>query len=152
MTQMTTTTPEAKTIDQLRSFCRGEMSAVESYTTALLDKTMEPYAATLLACQSSHRRRVKLLGEIITRLGGRVPQSSGLWGTLTEAIEGTAATFGPAGAIFALAEGEDHGLRDYHTDVSMLTPNVRSLVERDILPQQRATESAISNLRQTLER
>jgi hypothetical protein len=149
---MTTATADAnvQTLDQLCSFYRGEMSAVESYTTALMEEAVLPFAATLRACQESHRQRLRLLDSSIRKLGGLVPQGSGVWGALTEAIEGTAAAMGGPAAISALAEGEDHGLRDYLADVKKLTPSMAQLIETEILPAQRETQQLMQDLRESV--
>jgi hypothetical protein len=148
---MTTPNLDFQTLDQLRSFCRGEMSAVESYTAALLDGTMRPYAPTLSACRESHRTRVRRLRQIIEAKGGRAPQSSGVWGAVTEAMEGAAATVGPKGTLFALSEGEDHGLRDYLSDLPKLTTGIKGVLEREIVPAQRETRRAIAALRSSIQ-
>ena len=107
MTQLSTEI-NSKTVKQLQSFCRGEMSAVESYTSALLSDVVKPFAPTLRACRQSHRERVRILTRAIANLNGKVPETSGAWGTLTEAIEGTAAALGSGQAIAILEEGEEH--------------------------------------------
>jgi len=147
---MTTHNVDYQTLDQLRSFCRGEISAVESYTAALLEGEMKPYATTLRACRESHRRRAEFLSRMIRQNGGRAPASSGIWGALSEAIEGAASTVGPKGTIFALAEGEDHGLRDYLSDLTRLDTSVKRVVERELVPAQRETQRAITDLRRSL--
>jgi hypothetical protein len=149
---MPTTVPhgDVQTLDQLRSFYRGELSAVESYTVALMEDAVMPFAGTLRACQESHRRRVQSLGAAIRKLGGSVPNTSGVWGTLTEAIEGAAAAFGAGPAVAALSEGEDHGLRDYLADSRKLSPMMAGMLARDILPEQRNTQKLMYDLRQSL--
>ncbi len=141
----------SRTVKHLQSFCRGEMSAVESYTTALLSDVIGPFAPTLIACRDSHRERVQLLGREIERLGGTVPESSGAWGALTDAIEGTAAALGAEQAIGMLEEGEEHGLRDYLADIEDLSPDGRRVVEERILPAQRETVRSISALKSSIQ-
>lgn len=150
MTQLSTEINQ-KTVKQLQSFCRGEMSAVESYTSALLSDVVKPFAPTLRACRQSHRERVRILTRAIANLDGKVPETSGVWGTLTEAIEGTAAALGTSQALQALKEGEEHGLRDYLADLEKLSPDARSLIERRVLPAQRETTRVITQLQQSLQ-
>lgn len=149
---MTTTMPhgDVQTLEQLRSFYRGELSAVESYTLALMEDSVMPFAASLRACQESHRRRVRTLGASIRRQGGSVPTSSGVWGALTEAVEGAAVALGAGPAIAALSEGEDHGLRDYLADSHRVSPTIAGMLARDIIPAQRATQQLMYDLRESL--
>lgn len=127
------------------------MSAVESYTLALETDVLRPFAATFRACCDSHRKRVQVLARAITRLEGEVPQTSGAWGLLTEAIEGTAAAMGAGQAIAVLHQGEEHGLRDYLADLHNLSSDARARVERRVLPAQRDTTRWITHLRHSLQ-
>ena len=82
------------TIDQLNSFLRGEISAVETYRQAM-EKVKDVRAVTTLEeCQTSHARRVANLREFITRLGGTPSTDSGAWGSFAKLVEGSAAAFG----------------------------------------------------------
>src|SRR5689334_1227407 len=100
-------------IEQLKSFCRGEISAVETYRQAL-EMSPEPWVgAQLRSNMLSHEERIRLLCLRILELGGDPPVSSGPWGTFAKAVEGAATALGEKSAIKVLEEGEDHGLRDY---------------------------------------
>ncbi|HSK00895.1 MAG TPA: BON domain-containing protein [Kofleriaceae bacterium] len=138
-------------IDQLNSFLRGEISAVETYRMALekLDRG-SPARGELEACMRSHQERVALLREQITRLGGTPATSSGPWGVLAKIIEGGARVLGDKVAIAALEEGEDHGLKDYRDDVDKLDPELRTLVRSRLLPQQENTHSRMSSLKRRM--
>lgn len=149
MTQLSTEI-NSKTVKQLQSFCRGEMSAVESYTSALLSDVVKPFAPTLRACRQSHRERVRILTRAIANLNGKVPETSGAWGALTEAIEGTAAALGAGQAIATLQEGEEHGLRDYLADLDNLSTDARTMIERQVMPAQRETTRLVTQLRDSL--
>ncbi len=138
-------------IDQLNSFLRGEMSAVETYRMALekLDRG-SPARTELETCMRSHEERVALLRDQITRLGGTPATSSGPWGVLARMIEGGARVLGDKVAIAALEEGEDHGLKDYRDDVDKLDPELKTLVRSRLLPQQENTHSRMSSLKRRL--
>jgi len=139
-----------KTVEQLKSFCRGEISAVETYTTALTSPSLQQYADTLRSCQASHQQRVSLLSQEIQRLGGEVPDSAGPWGALVDTIEHAAVGLGAKTAIAALEEGEDHGLKDYRSDVDKLDPTERSFVETRIVPAQLESHRLMSTLKHSL--
>ncbi|MGB5809301.1 MAG: DUF2383 domain-containing protein [Polyangiales bacterium] len=139
-----------ETIDQLNSFLRGEISAVETYSQAI-DKIDNPAVrSTLQQCRTSHQKRVSRIDAEIRRLGGSADKESGVWGSFAKLIEGGAKVFGEKAAVSVLEEGEDHGLKDYKKDRSDLDPNVRVLVEAELLPEQQRTHDVLSRLEKSL--
>ena len=137
-------------VEQLNSFLRGEISAVETYRQAL-NKVNDVRARTELEqCHMSHQQRVDLLRMRIMELGGEPAQSSGPWGTFAKAAEGGAAAFGEKAAIDVLEEGEDHGLKDYQKHLNDLDATSRMFVEQELLPAQQRTHRALSTLKHTL--
>src|SRR5262245_50542913 len=95
-------------IDQLNSFLRGEMAAVETYQMALdkLDRSTASFSE-LEANLRSHQERCDLLRSAIIQLGGTPSDSSGPWGVFAKTVEGAAKPFGERAAVAALEEGED---------------------------------------------
>lgn len=142
---------KTQTVDQLNSFLRGEISAVETYRQALDKIKDQEMVRNLRECQQSHQQRVNLLSDRIKQLGGSPASGSGAWGSFTKLVTGGAAAFGDKAAIAALEEGEDHGIRDYKTDLSKLDPDSRKLVEQQILPAQQRTHQSLSNLKRNIE-
>jgi uncharacterized protein (TIGR02284 family) len=140
-------------IDQLNSFLRGELSAVETYRMALdkLDRT-SPTRMEIEECMASHQERVSALREAIVQLGGNPSDSSGPWGVFAKAVEGTAKAFGDKAAIAALEEGEDHGLRDYkdELDDDDLDVQSKALLMTRLLPAQQATHDRMSALKKMM--
>ena len=134
-------------IDQLNSFLRGELSAVETYRLALSAMPSFEGQAQLVECMRSHEERVRVLREQIQRLGGVADRTSGAWGTFAALIEEGAAVLGQKAALAALEEGEDHGLKDYRTDLPKLAPELRAIVERSVLPAQVETHRTLSALK-----
>jgi uncharacterized protein (TIGR02284 family) len=139
-----------QTIDQLNSFLRGELSAVETYRQALSAVESVPHRSTLELCARSHQSRVELLRQEVERRGGAPAEGSGAWGAFAKAIEGTAKTLGEKTAIVALEEGEDHGREDYRRDIQRLDASARQLIETRVLPEQLRTHDAISALKKQL--
>jgi hypothetical protein len=137
-------------IDQLNSFLRGEMSAVETYQMAInkLDANSTS-RDELLVNLKSHQDRVMMLQEALTALGGTPAKSSGPWGAFAKAVEGTAKTLGDKMAVSALEEGEDHGLKDYRKDIDELDPHCRSIVIQ-LIPQQQQTHDRLSALKRRM--
>ena len=137
-------------IEQLNSFLRGEISAVETYRQAIA-KVADLGARTQLEqCQSSHQRRIDMLRTRIVQLGGEPEKSSGAWGAFAKATEGGASLFGEKAAIDVLEEGEDHGLKDYQSHLSDLDVDSRVFVEQELLPAQRQTHRMLSGLKHSM--
>lgn len=144
-------TDTESTIKQLNSFLRGEISAVETYRQAL-EKVTEPRLQSgLQSAYRSHEQRVESLRQWIGRLGGNAATGSGAWGAFAKLIEGGAKVFGDKAAIAALEEGEDHGLKDYRTDLSKVSPEARRYIEEELLPAQVQTHRILSGLKHSFE-
>jgi demethoxyubiquinone hydroxylase (CLK1/Coq7/Cat5 family) len=139
-----------KNVEQLNSFLRGEISAVETYRQAIEALKSSTYGSRIAECKRSHEQRVAILTEEIRRLGGTPAESSGAWGAFAKAVEGSAAALGEKAAIAALEEGEDHGNADYKRDVSKLDPEVRAVVEQRVMPLQIRTHAEMSALKKQL--
>lgn len=138
-------------IEQLDSFLRGEISAVETYRMAL--EKLDPGSSArgeLEANLQSHEHRVEMLTDAIRQLGGKPATGSGPWGTFAKAVAGTARVLGDKVAVAALEEGEDHGLKDYKKDVDALDMQARVLVRNQLLPQQQQTHDRLSALKKRL--
>ncbi len=140
-------------VDQLNSFLRGELSAVETYRMAL-DKldAGSPARIEVESAMQSHQQRVTLLKDAVIQLGGKPAESSGPWGAFAKAVEGAARVFGDKAAIAALEEGEDHGLKDYKNgiDDKDLDAQARTIVSGQLLPEQQRTHARLSALKKQL--
>lgn len=139
-----------KNVDQLNSFLRGEISAVETYRQALDALKTSTYVTKLSECKQSHEQRVAILTDEIRKLGGVPAEGSGPWGAFAKVVEGGAAALGEKSAIYALEEGEDHGNRDYKTDVQKLDGEARSIVEQKVVPLQLRSHANMSALKKQL--
>jgi uncharacterized protein (TIGR02284 family) len=150
---METTTREtafANDVDHLNSFLRGEISAVETYDQAIAKLADEPSVKNhLVGARSSHQERVQVLRREIEKRGGKPAEGSGAWGSFAKLVEGGAKIFGAKAAIAALEEGEDHGRDDYQRDLKDLSPEVRRLVESQLLPAQLRTHDTLSALKKS---
>ena len=137
-------------VEQLNSFLRGEISAVETYQMAL-DKVDDISAVRdeLLVNLKSHQDRVMMLQEAIRQCGGEPVTSSGPWGVFAKAVEGGAKIFGTKAAISALEEGEDHGLEDYRDELDDkdLDYEWKAMLRDRLLPQQQMTHDRLSALK-----
>lgn len=138
-------TPD-ESLERLQSFCRGEMSAVETYEQAIEATSDKQIIAQLRRNQASHAGRVQLLRVRIRELGGEPPESSGPWGTFVKAVEGTASVIGEMPALSMLQEGEAHGLNDYRAEFSKLDLESQRLVVDEILPEQIQTHCVLASI------
>ncbi|HYE03922.1 MAG TPA: DUF2383 domain-containing protein [Planctomycetota bacterium] len=134
-----------KSIHYLNSFLRGEISAVETYRQAI-QKIGGAYPQ-LAECMMSHERRVGMLQDKIRSLGGEPAVGSGMWGAWAKVVQGTADLFGERSAISALETGEDHGRNDYRRELENLDEEVRSWVERELIPLEERTHAVLSELK-----
>jgi hypothetical protein len=140
-----------KSVEQLNGFLRGEIDAVETYKIALDNLESDTHArANLETCLQSHQQRVALLRVAIAKLGGVAVHGSGAWDKLVKVVDGMADDIGDKAAVAALEEGELQELDDYVQHVTELDKDARQLVEMQLLPRQRQTQYAISELRKTL--
>jgi uncharacterized protein (TIGR02284 family) len=144
--------PAHQDVDQLNSFLRGEISAVETYDQAIEKVQERSVVSTLHELRAAHQDRVALLRDEVRRRGGEPSEGSGLWGGFARLVEGGAKLFGTDAAIAALEEGEDHGRDDYRRalDDDDLGSDVRRLVESRLLPAQLRTHDVMSRLKRGL--
>jgi hypothetical protein len=140
-------------VEQLNSFLRGELSAVETYRMALDKLDATSVARTeVQQCLQSHEERVSMLRDAIITAGGTPADSSGPWGMFAKAVEGTAKVFGEKAAIAALEEGEDHGIKDYKDgmDDNDLDINAKGLLTSQLWPAQKQTHARMSALKKQM--
>lgn len=136
---------------QLKDFLRGEMSAVETYRSAL-DKidTDSRLHADLAANLQSHQERVAMLQDAVAANGEAPAEGSGPWGVWAKLVQGTANLLGDKAAVAALEEGEDHGLKDYKADLKDLSAEWRNMVIQQLLPRQEATHARLSAIKHAM--
>lgn len=137
-------------IRTLIAFLHDELATVASYRRALPGFAEAPDGDELRACLASHERRISTLEQRIRFLGGDPNEES------DEEDSGTAASAGltmgnNAGdaAIMALEASEDRGLKHYLDDVCKLDRDTRTLVAREILPEQVRTYDSLTDLKLT---
>jgi len=133
-------------VEQLKSFCRGEMAAVDTYHRAIEVTRQAWVLDELRENMRVHEEHVHLLKQRIVELGGSPPESAGPWGAFANMVEDVAAAIGENAALAILEEGERHGLADYKTDLSNLDSLSLRLVEGLILPQQVRTHRSVHDI------
>jgi hypothetical protein len=142
---------EEASIRTLIAFLREELATVASYRRALPRFAEAPDGDELRACLASHQRRIATLEQRIRFLGGDPDEGE----EDDDGVSLTAPSLGLVGgdaadaAITALEASEDRGLKHYLDDVCKLDRDTRSLVAREILPEQVRTYDSLSDLKLT---
>lgn len=127
--------PQA-TLEALISQYRGEVSAVEAYERAITKFDGQPEELALRRMQAEHHNAVKRLGQAIHENGGVLPESSGAWGTVVNAVEKLAAMVNDEVPLQVLYRGESVGVQGYedllknHTLPDGLTLDLAGLLSR----------------------
>jgi hypothetical protein len=142
-------------IRTLIAFLHDEVATVARYRRALPGFAEAPAGDELRACLASHERRIATLERRIRFLGGD-PNEDGE--TDEDDVDALVTTSAPGlevggdaadAAITALEASEDRGLKHYLDDVSKLDRATRSLVAREILPEQVRTYDSLTDLKLT---
>lgn len=132
---------ENKKSEIIKELIQGELSATETYKQALqkFSKDQPMAAQELQKIEAEHEKAVEILKQKFPG-NGDVPHSSGVWGTFSKAVEGTAKVFGNKAAIKALKEGEELGIREYEKALKEpeLDPDFKQLISTTLLPQTRS--------------
>jgi uncharacterized protein (TIGR02284 family) len=133
-----------ESVDEVNGLLEGELSAVETYKQAM-EKVKAPELDKAL---KNHEAAVNDLRAQVKSLGGTPVESSGVWGTWTEAVTGAAKTIGRETALKALKEGEKHGVDEYEEalkddDVPVVAKN---LIKDKLLPQQQEHINSLDKL------
>lgn len=149
---MGTAVDKSRTISALNDLLRGELSAVESYDLALPLITEDRAALTdLRACRASHQDRVDLLRTAVIQAGGEPIASTGVWGAFANALEASASVLGSSLAVKTLAQGEEHGLREYEALLPRMETEWRTVISNEALPEQRRTQNIVSSVRRMMQ-
>ena len=143
---------EEASIRTLIAFLREELATVVSYRRALPRFAEAPDGKELRACLASHERRIATLEQRIRFLGGDPEAAEDEDEDAMAAVPAPGLGVGDDAAdaaITALEASEDRGLRHYLDDVCKLDRDTRSLVAREILPEQVRTYDSLSDLKLT---
>ena len=139
-------------LDLLNGLLRGELAAIETYQQALQQVDQGHGATQLALIRDDHSDAASILRKQIREFGGDPETSSGVWGTLAQAVEGAASLFGNAAALAALRQGEETGLANYERAAvdERLPLACKTLIHSVLLPRTRAHIAALQRL-QTLQ-
>jgi hypothetical protein len=142
---------EEASIRTLIAFLRDELATVASYRRVIPGFAEAPDGDELRACLASHERRIATLEQRIRFLGGDPNEQEEEDDDLETTPSPGLSVGGDAAdaAITALEASEDRGLKHYLDDVCKLDRDTRSLVAREILPEQVRTYDSLTDLKLT---
>lgn len=122
--------------ESVNALLRGEQSAVETYTQAMGKFEDQELIADLQKIRDEHSRAVRVLRDQVIGLGGVPSEGTGLWGTFAALVTGTAKVIGPATALAALRQGEEHGVSEYESALEneQVHSECHRLIRTDLLP------------------
>lgn len=135
-------------VKYLNKFLKNELSAVETYTQCIEKADDARIVTGLTDLQNSHQRRVAMIRQKVRELGGQPEDSSGMWGSVAKITEGGARLFGDNSAISALEEGEDRGRDEYLEKCDELSPEVRTFVNMELIPEQQHTHDMLNRIQE----
>jgi hypothetical protein len=126
-------------VDSLNSLLRGELSAIESYETALSRFVGIPQEGTLHQILAEHVMAAESLHEHVVEHGGEPTAGSGPWGYFTAAVTDSNHLLELGTTLAALKRGEEHGCRKYDeaTMNDDLPEECRSLISNRLRPNTR---------------
>jgi bacterioferritin (cytochrome b1) len=145
---MSTTTGTKTTIETLNSLLRGELAAIATYEMAVraIDGAAASDARQLLQLASEHKRSAETLKATISALGAAPDEAAGVWGTVTRLVQGSADLFGDRAAVKSLLEGEELGLGEYEKAIEAVQPEIRRVIQQELVPRQRKHIAALSEI------
>lgn len=145
---MSTTTSTNVAIDTLNSLVRGELAALATYEMALrsIDGPAVSDAYQLRRFASEHRRSAETLKATVSALGATPDETAGIWGAVTRMVQGSADLLGDRAAVKSLLEGEEHGLAEYEKAVESVQPDIRGVIQKELIPRQRKHVAVLTDI------
>lgn len=101
------------TQDALLALYRGEASAVEAYERALKKFAGQPEEPDLTEIHAEHVKALRRLDVELEKHGLKVPESSGAWGVVANAVHTLTSLVNDEVPLQVLQRGEEVGLTDY---------------------------------------
>jgi len=139
---------EMPEIDMLNSLLRGQLSAVETYDQAVIRFEDPRLLADLQTIREEHIEAEILLREKVLQMGGEPVDTSGPWVTCTAAFSGETGATGPATALAALRQGEEHSINALEDSLKHENINLdcKNLIRTNLLPTGRKHVAELNRL------
>lgn len=129
----------------LNDLLRNELAATHSYERALAGPEGPETRKSFQKCERSHRARAAWLRAQVVAHGGEPTANPPPWRVFAPARD--ALGIAEKVTLVALAEGEEHNLRDYREALPRLDTPTRILVSGEMIPEQLRTFEMISQLK-----
>ena len=123
-------------IDCLNSLLGYQLAAVETYDMAML-KVEDPHIlADLQSIREEHTQAEILLREKVLQLGGEPIEACEPWGACAAAVSGQENVKGPATALAALLQGEEHAINEFEDALKReyMNSECKNLIRGKLLP------------------
>jgi hypothetical protein len=135
-------------VDTLNTLLRCQLAAVESYDRALHRFEDSHILSDLQTIREEHAQAQNLLREKVVELGGEPAAPTGPWGACAAALSEESNDLGPATALAALRQGEEHSLNEFedtlrHDD---LNGDFKNLIRSKLLPTGRKHVAELNRL------
>jgi hypothetical protein len=140
--------PAISDIDTLNSLLRCQLAAVETYDQAMHKFDDSHVLADLQTIRQEHIDAEILLREKVLQLGGEPVEASGPWGACAAASSGEANVIGPATALAALRQGEEHAINEFEDTLKHENVNLdcKNLIRTNLLPISRKHVAELNRL------
>ena len=144
---------ETTDLEALNVLLRGELSAAETYASAIEKFADQPLVLELKRIHNEHLESAGLLRDRIRAHEGEPAVSSGVWGGFAAAITNTAKIFGVKALLVVLRQGEEHGISEYQKilNKALLSPECVSLIEGQLVPRCRYHVSELHRLSELID-
>ncbi len=132
-TERNTTTAE---VDALNCLLRCELAAVDTYDRAMQRFDDSRLLADLQTIRQEHIAAENMLRQKVVQVGGEPIESSEPWGACSAAIAGAPTVIGPATALAALRQGEEHTINEFEDALKHENVNseFKNLIRTNLLP------------------
>jgi hypothetical protein len=148
MTTLNEHSQEISEIDSLNSLLRCQLAAVDTYDQAMHKFDDSHLLADLQTIRQEHAEAEVTLREKILERGGKPVEASGPWGACAAAIIGEANMIGPATALAALCQGEEHTINEFEDTLKHENVNLdcKTLIRTNLLPTSRKHVAELNRL------
>jgi len=127
---------EISEVEMLNSLLRCQQAAVATYDQAIRKLEDSRVLADLHTIREEHVQAERLLREKVLQLGGEPIEASGPWGACAATISGEEKAIGPATALAALRQGEEHSINEFEDSLNHneVNSDCKNLIRSNLLP------------------
>lgn len=133
--------PRNDQVTQLDDLMRGEMAAMKAYDQAISDIKNEKQKSTLQQIRKDHEKAVSAMSKYVAGKPDLLSdtEEAGPWGTFAKAWTKTRSLTGNEGALKALRQGEEHGIKEYEEALKdeNIPNELKQMIKTELLPNQK---------------